>query len=436
MVTGSKLNVFLIIIVAICFCVQESTAQTDIFIKGSGKLYPIALPQLCLKSGESDAVREIPRTIGRDLDISGYFEVLNQNSFIESPGKCNPESFAYSDWSVIGTEGLVKGTVSIEDGEMIVALYLHDVQQQRIVLAKEYRGHRSHAVKIAHRFANEIMRFFTGQYGIFGTRIAFSSRIGRFKELFVMDMDGSNIRQLTDDKGLAVSAAWNPEGTRLVYTSYRKRVPELFLLDVESRRISQITRSRELELGPEFSPDGSFLAALSKGAHSDIVKISSSGAIERFVTRSHNIIDVSPVWSPDGAEIAFCSNRAGGPQIYKMDASGRNVKRISYVNSSYCTSPAWSPRGDRIAYVCRAERGFHLFTSRPDGKDAIQLTSYGSNEDPSWSPDGNYLTFASTFGRGSTYHIAIIKADGTNLKQITTGKTSDMHPAWGPNTDG
>jgi TolB protein len=423
-------------LILILFCApfssQSVEAQTDIFVRGSGQLYPIALPQLCLQRGDSEAVKEIPKVIGKNLDISGYFKVLNQNTYIESPGKCDPTTFAYSDWSVIGAEGLVKGVVEARGSNVTVQMYLHDVQRRKVVLGKEYEGHISQVRKIAHRFANEIMRFFTGEPGVFGTRIAFSSKIGRFKELFVMEMDGSNLRQLTNERGLAMSADWSPDGERLVYTSYRNRVPDLFVFEIESRRIGQLTNNRLLELGASFSPDGQYLASISQGRHADIVLMDRSGKTTRQLTRSSGIIDVSPDWSPDYKHIVFTSNRSGGPQIYTMDATGRGVRRISFATSNYCTSPSWSPKGDRIAYVCRADRGFQIFTSKPDGSGALQLTSYGSNEDPTWSPDGNFIAFSSTLGKGSIYHIALMRADGTNLKQITHGRTSDMHPAWGP----
>lgn len=248
-----------------------------------------------------------------------------------------------------------------------------------------------------------------------------------------MDMDGTAIRQLTDDRGIAISSSWNPEGTGLVYTSYRRRVPELFFIDSLSRKIKQLTEGPMLDLGGQFSADGQvILASQSTGTQSDIVLLNRDGSLRRKVTNSFGVIDVSPKWSPDNREIVFCSNRAGGPQIYVMDVEGRGARRVSFVNSNYCTSPAWSPDGGRIAFVCRAEGNFQIFTARPDGTNPLQLTSYGSNEDPEWAPDGSFLVFATTFGKGSLYSIAIMNPDGSNVRQITKSRTSDTDPAWGP----
>jgi TolB protein len=415
--------------------VGSALAQTDVYIRGSGKLFPIALPQLCAREGQSNAVRDIPKVIARDLDLSGYFEVLNPGAYIESAGKCaGAEEFAYSDWSVIGAEGLVRGTVQDLGDRIKVQLYLHDVQRQKVVLAKEFEAESSQSSRIAHRFANEILRFFTGAAGIFGTEIAFSSRIGRFKELFVMDMDGSNLRQLTNDRSLSMSVTWSPDGRSLAFTSYRLRAPDLFLVDVFSKRLQQITRGSEMELGAKFFPGqpDRLLASITAGRESDIVEMNLQGVVQRKLTATNSAIDVSPDFSPDGQQVVFCSNRGGGPQIYVMNSQGGAVRRVSYVTSGYCTSPDWSPKGDRIAFVCRADGGFQLFVADPDGSNPLQLTSYGDNEDPDFSPDGRYIAFSSTFGKKTAPSIAMIRVDGSAMRQLSQSRSGDSDPAWGP----
>lgn len=413
---------------------QSAAAQTDIYIRGSGRLFPIALPRLCLQSSSSTANQDIPNTIARDLDLSGYFEVLHPNSYIETPGKCVPnEQTVYSDWTVIGAEGLVRGVISSNGDKVKAQLYLLDVAKQQVVLGKEYEGDAAQVPMMAHRFANEILKFFTGEYGPFGSSISFSSKIGRFKELFVMDLDGSNLRQLTNEHGLALSSSWDSTGSRLSYTSYRLRVPDLFMLDVASRKISQVTKGPALELGAKFTRDGSaLLGSRSVDGESDILLFSPTGTVLKRLTPPNGAIDVSPDWSPDESQIVFCSNRGGGPQIYIMGRDGGAAKRVSFVTSNYCTSPAWSPKGDKIAFVCRADAGFQLFTVGVDGSAPLQLTSAGDNEDPDWSPDGRYIVFSSTISRNGTPRIAIIRSDGANFREITSGRIGDSMPSWGP----
>lgn len=420
------------IALAVFASIHGAEAQTDLYVRGAGRLIPIGVPQLCSQTGEGVADKELPSIIRRDLDVSGFFEVLDPKGYIESAGKCGaPESTAFSDWTVIGSEGLVKGQVSVKGDRITAQLYLLDVQKQSVVLAKEYQGDLSKSRMIAHRFANDILKYYTGNSGVFGTEIAFSSRIGRFKELFVMDMDGSNVRQLTNERGLAMSASWDRSGSRLVYTSFRNRTPDLFLMNVGSKSSRQVTRTTELEIGAHFISEDEMLVSRTEGSDSDIVIMSTSGVIQRRLTPPNRAIDVSPVPSPDGREVIFCSNRGGGPQIYKMGIDGSNARRISFVNSNYCTSPAWAPTGDKIAFVCRADGNFQMFVSDPNGENVLQLTSSGSNEDPDFSPDGRYIAFSTTYFGGG-YNIAVMRTDGTSIKQVSTARGGDFEPTWGP----
>ncbi len=424
-----KLLLLLVILIS-----QSAIAQTDLSVKGSGRLFPVALPKLCISGPAGEAANEIVEVVTRSLTVSGFFEVLNPNSFIESPSNCSiKDGFAYSDWSVIGAEGLVKGIVTASTNQIKIQLYLHDVQKGLAVLGKEYSGDLNYAKQIGHRFSNEIVKFFTGEDGVFGSQIVFASKIGRFKELFVLDMDGSNIRQLTQDRGLAVSPSWHPDGNKILYTSYRNRVPDIFEFDLKRGSFAQLSRGIALELGAEYDVAGkNILMSRTQDGESDIVLINHDGTILKTLTNRNGAIDVSPTWSPDGSKIAFCSNRGGGPQIYIMNSDGSNSKRISFVSSNYCTSPAWSPLNDKIAFVCRADRGFQLFVSNIDGSDPLQLTSNGNSEDPSWAPNGKYLVMASNFGWGGRYQLALIRPDGTNMRQLTHRKFDDTQAVWGP----
>ena len=112
-------------------------AQTQIHISGPQSGFPIAVPQLCDSGGSADVARKIPEVIGKDLELSAVFKVINPGAFVETPGKCSgAKNVAFSDWSVIGAEWLVKGTITSDGSTFNAELYLFDVPQQTAVLAK------------------------------------------------------------------------------------------------------------------------------------------------------------------------------------------------------------------------------------------------------------------------------------------------------------
>jgi len=422
---------FLKIALLIVLFVSTSLAQTDLRISNPKAGFPIAIPQACDAGAGAPYNTKIPEILRRDLDLSGFFTVLPESSFVESPGKCNlPSSVQFSDWSVIGADVLVKANITSEAGSVRAELYLFDVQQQKAVLGKRYEADARDFSRLAHRFANEIIRYFTGTAGIFGSRIVYVSKVGRFKELFEMDLDGSNLRQLTRERGLAISPSFHPNGNSVIYTSYRTRKPDLWLLPLTGGSLRQITNREGLEIGAKYLRDGSgIISSASFDGISNIVVFDESGRIIRKVT-SGGFIDVSPSASPDGARFVFVSNRAGGPQIYQMATAGGEAKRISFTGSNYCTSPNWSPKGDKIAFTCLSG-GNQLFVADPDGQNAMQLTFAGNNEDPAFSPDGRYVLYSSTV-TGKGRQIMLLPLQTGQPRPITAGPGEDSMPIWGP----
>ena len=414
------------------FSVDQSLAQTDITIRGAQAGFPVAIAQLCDAGEAADKAKEIAKTIAKDLEVSGLFKVLPSESYLETPGKCGDlDGVAFSDWSVIGAEALVKGEVTRKGSDISVRLVLFDVLQQRSVLGKVYDANHGDHVRVAHKFANEIVGFFSGEKGVFGSQIAFIAQVGRFKELFIMDSDGSNVRQLTQDKGLVVSPSWSPRGDKIVYTSYKTRQPELYIIGPDGGSATQVTDRKGLELGAKFTQDArSLVASASVAGLTNLVMFDLRGRLLRKVSNSSSI-DVSPSLAPDGEQLAFCSNRAGGPQIYVSSIRGGEARRISFTPSDYCTSPSWSPKGDKIAFVCRAS-GNQIFMSSPNEREVLQLTFQGNNEDPNWSPDGRYIIFSSDFGRGGVRNIALLNVQTGEIKQLSFGKRNEVQPAWSP----
>ena len=426
-------------IALMCVGASVGVAQTTIVVSKPERKLKIALPSLCASTPPAaSSANSVPLTVSKDLELSGYFDVLNPSSYIEGEDDCSGKRVKnYQDWRLIKADLLVKGRVSTSAEGVEVDFYLHDVATKRSVVGRKYRASRTEGEVIGHKIANEIVKYLTGEPGPFGSEIVFSSRVNRFKELFVTDLFGSRIRQLTREKGLAISPALNREGTTVLYTSYRKKVPDLALLDLRSGGTKMLTNTPYLEVGGDFAPDGQFvMTSVSNRKDTDLVVFDRRGRVVRRYGVGNHAIDVSPSYSPDGSKVAFCSNRSGGPQIYVLDLGSGREERVSFVDSSYCTSPAWSPKGDRLAFVCRQDGGFQINVSDLAGDQVEQLTFGGDNEDPSWSPDGRFIVFASTFGKRYGFDLALLRLGDSRslgeIKRLTSRTNDDTDPTWGP----
>jgi TolB protein len=394
---------------------------------------PIVLPKWkSLNRTPSTLSDKVSEILSNDLTVSGFFRVIDYNSLPPHLQKKEgvPNVLSLQEWMPAGGEILLCGETSLEAEGLSLKLTFHlfDLVEQKHLVGKQYEGHLQTLRAMAHRIADEVILQITGERGILSTKIAYSASLSGNKEIFLSDVDGTNVRQITRNQSINISPVWTPDNKRIAFTSYLKRNPDLYLVDLNGNNPVRFVSHPGINASPSWSPDGKQIAImLALEGKSDIYLLDADGTNPRRLTKGHGN-EASPTWSPDGKQIAFVSDRSGTPQIYIMAPDGSGIRRLSY-EGNYNTNPAWSPKGDRIAFCSRIGGRFEIFTIRPDGTGLQRLTSNsGNNENPCWSPDGRYIAFSSTRAGGSK--IFIMHANGLNQRPLTSGKGAESNPSW------
>lgn len=390
---------------------------------GKRTLYPIAVP--ISPEGDQAIAREVSTVASFDLSVAGIFKVLDPKSFLADL-KGEGVSIEPQKWKDVGAFGVVKYRVSATD----VEFRLYEVSKgTNPSLTKTYPRNLGTRA-LVHRWCNEVVKYYTGESGFFGSKIAFTVKAkGGKDQIYGMDFDGANAFRISNNSSTNMLPAFSPSGGQIAYTSFMRNNPDLYVGPAGGGRPKKLSGHNGMNTGAAWSPDGSKIAlTLSKGGSPDIYVISASdGSVIKQITNDKSI-DTSPAWSPDGGQLAFVSDRNGGPQIFVVSSSGGSAKQVSF-NGSYNTTPTWSPRPGKqiIAYTTRDGGRYDIVTLDLATKQMIRITqNEGNNEEPAFSPNGRALAFARA-GQG----VFIANADGSG-KAIKVWSGSATGVDWGP----
>jgi TolB protein len=352
----------------------------------------------------------------RTEDVLGSFFI--ETSFKEFEGDLSVETKLYQDGSVLS-------------GHTEVAI-VEDVKELS---------------KSTHRIADAIYQKVTGKKSIFKSRIAFVSDIGSrkndfIKELFIMDFDGRNMKRVTKHKGIVISPSLSRDGTKVLYSLIGRKLGRsgrrvnLRMYDFVTKKDRLVSSRKGVNSGAVFTDDGqSILLTLTFMGNAEIYKmdLKTGKIIQRLTKNFAN--DVDPNVTANGSRMAFLSDRSGKAHIYTLDlaATEKDVKRVSFVGKFNAT-PRYSPDGKMITFSSWPLNSFDIYRVNTDGSNLVRLTShFGSNEDPSFSPDNNFIVFSSQrviSRKKAETNIYIMDIDGNILGSITKNMGNCITPTW------
>lgn len=403
------------------------SAETEVFLSlsNTGSKSRIGLSDFTPVNASMEEMgmsRDLKAVLENDLILSRHFNVATANTSY----KFDVDS-QFSFWEDKNISILIMGEVAItEQTKLTVVAKLYDFKSREFIWSKKYAGNLNSYRYIAHQIHDEIIKNIVGEDGIACSKITFVNNTTKFKEIYVIDYDGYNLRRLTKDNSINILPKWVPGKNSLIYTSYLYGNPDLFLIDLSSNKRRTVSTIQGLNSPTAFAPDGKTMAAtLSRGEYPNLYLLTSDGVVQRRLTQG-KYIDTSPCFSPSGREIAFISDRAGYPQIYIMDIDGVNLRRLA--TKGNCDTPAWSPKGDKIAFTMKIDNTYDIFIYDLPKSQVIRLTErQGDNENPTWSQDGRFIAFSSTrSGKGEIY---IMGLDGYTRKLVEMQGGSFM-PSW------
>lgn len=264
--------------------------------------------------------------------------------------------------------------------------------------------------------------------------LVFTVVIGEYSvQIDAMASDGS-VTQLTEGNNLSSDPSWSPDGKQMAFTIYQvsngESQQDIYIMDADGSHLRNLTQSKAgFPSLPRWSPDGTQIVFMSTMSGSSterdhqIYTINIDGSDLRNLTENKGD-NGTPAWSPDGKQIAFASDHEGGDYaIYTMNADGSDMQRLTpELNGG--TSPKWSPDGKHILFVFNS----YLKEMTVDGTPVnLPIISVGSAL--AWTPDSQYFTYFN----GSSF--VVVDADGSNQRSFSpqlSGGNAVISLDWNP----
>jgi TolB protein len=435
-VTTTFLRTLRLLAAAVIASAAVMPAQAELKIEitsGVSDPVPIAVAAFA-RAVPADGGLDVAQVIQHDLEGSGRFRTLARQRMPATPTRA--DEVVAADWKSAGADYVVVGRVTSIDGGLLAIDFdlLNSLTNQRVA-SQRFVGAPSALRNAAHRVSDVVYEKILGIRGAFATRIAYVAVDGQPPaqnyQLIVADADGENQRLILQSRLPLMSPAWSPDGQWLAYVSFESKRSVVYVQLVRTGERRQVSARAGINGAPAWSPDGRKLALTLGGGNGnpDIYVLDLASQNLTRIT-DDPAIDTEPTWAPDGRSLYFTSDRAGGPQIYKIGVQpGDRPKRITF-GGNYNARPRVSADGTTLAMVT-LDNGNYRIAVQDLASGTVRVLSKGRlDESPSFAPNGVTLMYAER--QGNQGALGTVSVDGLTGVRLKADQGEVREPAWGP----
>lgn len=277
--------------------------------------------------------------------------------------------------------------------------------------------------------------------GLHGGRVIFTCTRGDYNHLCMVNQDGSGLLRLTDAFANDYYPSFSPQGGAVAFASNRSRGTfDLYFMVLSTSSLIELTSEIGNAFSPDFSPDGERVVFANKDdrGQTSLYIVDRTGENLRLLYEGPNFSGptsiVGAAWSPDGQTIVFAmaTTELYEYELFLIKADGDDPpQQLDTGLLGITGSLDWSPDGTSLLISAGPPNDKDIFKLDLAANIITRLSYGGNNNSPSFSPDGQYVAYNS-LRNGGQADIYIVRADGTDERQLTSHPEPDWQPQWEP----
>jgi len=418
------------ILLLISFLTSSLFAEVDAnleIVKKANSL-PKILVSVASDTSEVATLGKIKKILSKDLEISGHFELVNEQMTIKYDEIPDITTLSQNGIDLFLNINAKKAS----NGSYTLGTRLYDINAQSMVMEKNYTTLKENRYPfLAHRTAISINKHFKAPSIAWMDKfVVFSVYKGAGESSIMIGDYTLSYKKTIVSGGLNIFPKWASKKQKSIYyTSYNYKKPTLVKLNIFTRQKDIIMQSDGMIAASDVNSDASkVLITASPNSQPDVYLYNTKSKIKTRVTR-YSGIDVGAQFIDNDTRIVFVSDRLGSPNIFAKGINSRGVEKLVYHSRNNSSATAFN---DNIVYTSRdkknelGQRSFNLYLMSTKSDNLKRLTSSGVNQFPKFSPDGESLLFIKNFNGVSSIGVIRLNFNKSFLFPLSSGKIQSI----------